>query len=83
MTCSTSRFSSSVPSDVGCQIWGAGGGALSAGGVEPADLFLGNDVRNPVSGALFVKKNVKVNASCDLLSLSCSCVFGGLIMDGV
>lgn len=36
--------------DVSCQIWGAGGGSLSVGGVEPADLFPGSDVRDAVSG---------------------------------
>lgn len=41
----------SLPLDVSCQIWGARGSSLSVGGVKPANLFLGNDIRNPVSGA--------------------------------
>lgn len=41
----------SLPLDVSCQIWGARGSSLSVGGVKPANLFLGNDIRNPVSRA--------------------------------
>ncbi|XP_078099705.1 serine/threonine-protein kinase 11-interacting protein isoform X7 [Sander vitreus] len=37
---------------VSCQIWGARAGSLSVGGVKPADLFLGNDIRNPQRPAL-------------------------------
>lgn len=42
-----------VPLDVSCQIWGAVGGSLSVGGVRAANLFPGNDIRNPVSRATF------------------------------
>lgn len=38
-----------VLSDVSCQIWGAVGSSLSVGGVTPANLFPGDDIRNPVS----------------------------------
>ena len=39
--------------DVGCQIWGAGGGPVAVGGVKPADLLPGNDIGCAVSRAEF------------------------------
>lgn len=54
-------------SDVGRQIWGAGGGALAVGGVKPADLFLGSDIRNPVSRASLAGHGERGN--CCVLSV--------------
>lgn len=36
-------------SDVSHQVWGAGGGSISAGRLRPTHLFLGNNIGNPVS----------------------------------
>lgn len=54
-------------SDVGRQIGGAGGGALAVGGVKPADLFLGSDIRNPVSRASLAGLGERGN--CCILSV--------------
>lgn len=38
-----------MDSDGSRQVWGAGGGPISAGCLRSAHLFLGNDIRRPVS----------------------------------